>query len=104
MDNVYTLLAILIGITLRLVIPVLITVMAVFFLRKLDDRWQSEGELAPLSLKKPECWKINNCPPALLKTCPGFLSPLPCWQARRMPNGYLREECFNCKIFRSAPV
>jgi hypothetical protein len=104
MDNVYTLLAILTGVTLRLVIPILITVVAVFFLRKLDAHWQSEGKLAPLSVKKPECWKINNCPSALLKTCPGFLSPLPCWQARRLPNGYLRDECFKCKIFRSAPA
>jgi hypothetical protein len=104
MDNIYALFAILIGVVLRLVIPICITILAVSLLRKLDANWQSEGKSAPLSVKKPECWKFNNCPPALRKTCPGFISPLPCWQAMRLPNGYLRDECLNCKIFRSAPA
>lgn len=104
MDNVYAMFALLIGVALRLVIPILITVLAVFFLRRLDAHWQSEGKFVPLSVKKPECWKINNCPPELRKTCPGGLSPLPCWQAMRLPNGYLQDKCFDCRIFRSAPV
>jgi hypothetical protein len=104
MDNVFALFAILMGVILRLVIPILITVLAVFFLRKLDAHWQSEGESAPLPVKKPECWKINHCPPALRKGCPGYLSPLPCWQAKRLPNGYLQTECLDCKIFRLAPA
>jgi hypothetical protein len=104
MDNVYAVFAVLVGTALRLVVPILITVLAIFFLRKLDARWQSEGQTAPLAVKKPECWKTKNCPPALLKTCPGCLSPLPCWQARRLPNGYLRQECLDCRLFRSAPV
>jgi hypothetical protein len=104
MENVYALIAILMGVALRLVIPILITVLAVFLLRKLDAHWQSEGKMAPLYVKKPECWKINNCSPTLRKTCPGYLSPLPCWQAMRLPNGYLREKCLDCKIFRLASV
>ena len=104
MDNAYTLFTLLLGVAIRLAIPALITLVAAFFLRRLDDHWQSEGKLVPLSIKKPECWKINNCPPALLETCPGYRSPLPCWQAMRLTNGYLREECLGCKVFRSAPA
>jgi hypothetical protein len=104
MNNVFDLLTILIGVALRIVIPSLITVLAVFFLRRLDARWQSEGKASPLLVKKPECWKINKCSPALRKNCPGYLSPLPCWQARRLPNGYLRNECLDCKIFHTAPI
>jgi hypothetical protein len=104
MDNVYALFAILIGAAVRLIIPILITVSAVFLLRKLDAHWQAEGEMAPLSVKKPECWKINNCSPSMRKSCLGYLSPLPCWQARRLSNGYLRNECLDCKIFRTAPA
>lgn len=104
MDRAYAVFVVLAGVALRLVIPFLITVLAVFFLRLLDSRWQSEGNKAALPVKKPECWKINNCSPALLKTCPGYLSPFPCWQAMRLPNGYLRDKCLDCKIFRSAPA
>lgn len=104
MDNVYTIFTILIGVALRLVIPILITLLAAVFLRRLDAHWQSEGKFVPLSINKPECWKIKNCPPESRETCAGYLSPLPCWQARRLPNGYLRDECFDCKIFRLAPA
>jgi hypothetical protein len=104
MTNIYDLFAVLAGVALRLVIPLLITGLAVFFLRRLDKRWQSEGIDRPLLVKKPECWKINKCSPALRKNCPGYLSPLPCWQAMRLPNRTLRNECLDCKIFRSAPI
>ena len=104
MENLNAFFAILIGAALRLIIPILITGLAIYFLRRLDAHWQSEGKFVPLPIKKPECWKINNCPPELQKSCPGYLSPLPCWQAMRLPNGYLPEKCFGCKIFRTAPA
>lgn len=97
-------LAIITGFLVRLAIPILVTLAAVYFLKRLDARWQSEGEVQPVSVEKPECWKINKCPPTQRETCPGYLSPLPCWQARRLPNGYLRSECLDCEIFRNAPI
>ncbi len=104
METLYALLAVIAGMVLRLVIPILITILAIYGLRKLDARWQVEAQTHPLPVKKPECWKINNCPPAKRKTCPGYITSLPCWQARRLVNGYLREECLTCAIFRKAPV
>jgi hypothetical protein len=92
------------GLFLRFGLPVLITVLAVYFLRKLDERWQKESESRLLPVEKPECWKTNRCAEEVRENCPGFLSPLPCWQARRLPNGYLRQECFTCPIFRGAPI
>lgn len=104
MEELRVLLAILIGIASRLAFPILITAIAVFFLRRLDARWQSEGQHAPVKVQKPACWEINGCPPARSAECPGRTSPLPCWQALRTDNGYLREECLGCAIFVKAPA
>ena len=89
---------------LRLALPVAITLVPVYFLRKLDARWQVEAELQPVFVQKPECWKIRGCSPEQLKDCVAFSSPLPCWQVFRLPNGYLNEECISCKVFIEAPV
>ena len=101
MSDFYRLMAILTGFVARIAIPVLFTALAVYFLRRLDARWQSEGRSTPA---KPACWETMGCAPERRKDCPGYLSALPCWQARRSANGYLREECLACKIFLKAPV
>ena len=97
-------LSVLAGFAIRLAVPILFTIIIVRILRGLDERWQSEGSNLPPPSDKPACWEIKECPPELRKDCAGFTSPLPCWQARRMPNGYLREECLGCKIFLGAPA
>ncbi len=97
-------LAVVIGVLLRLAIPVLLTIVIVQLLRIQDARWQQEAEQVPSLVEKPACWEINNCPADRRKDCPGYTSPLPCWQARRLTNGYLREECLSCKIFLKAPA
>ncbi len=97
-------LAVVIGVLLRLAIPVLLTIVIVQLLRIQDAHWQQEAEQAPALVEKPACWEIKNCPPDCFKDCAGYTSPLPCWQARRLTNGYLREECLSCKIFLKAPA
>ena len=104
MDQINTLFAILTGLALRLAIPILITALAVYFLRRLDEHWQVEGETIPMKIDKPECWKVTDCAPEERAVCPGYLSPLPCWQVKRLPNGYLREECLDCQVFRAMPA
>ncbi len=104
MNEIFSMLAILTGIAVRLVIPIFVTVLAVYLLRKLDANWQAEGQNIPDETRKPACWEIMGCSPARLKDCPGYASPLPCWQARRTSNGYLREECLGCKVFLKAPA
>lgn len=103
METITSLLAILGGLLLRLAIPVTITAGLITLLQKLDARWQVEA-LLPVLVEKPECWKIKGCPPEQAKNCIGASSPLPCWQAYRLPNGYLREECLSCKVFMDAPM
>lgn len=97
-------LAILSGLAVRLAIPILVTVLAVFALRRLDAGWQTEAQEIPVKADKPECWKTKACTPAQRKACPAVNSPRPCWQVFRLPNGYLREECLACHVFVQAPM
>lgn len=104
METIITLLPLCVGVFVRLAIPMAVTIVLVYFLRKLDARWQAEANHTPISIQKPECWKIKNCPPEQLKNCRALNSPLPCWQVFRLPNGYLSEECMTCKVFVDAPA
>ena len=106
MNDSYSLVAILIGLSLRLALPVAVTVLAVYFLRKLDSHWQDEAEqdLNQPAADKVKCWDLKDCPIEKRKSCPAPSSPQPCWQVNRLSNGYLREECLGCMIFRNAPV
>jgi hypothetical protein len=104
MIDVPSLLAVLAGIAARLIIPLVVTGVAVYFLRLLDARWQSEGRAVPAKIEKPACWEIMGCTAESRKTCPGYASALPCWQARRTENGYMRQECLACKVFLKAPA
>jgi hypothetical protein len=106
MEDSYSLVAILIGLLLRLALPVAVTMVAIFFLRKLDLHWQEQAEHEsnrPVG-EKVSCWELKNCPVEKRKGCPAPSSPQPCWQVNRLPNGYLQEECLDCVIFRNAPT
>lgn len=106
METLMTVLAVITGFVLRLAIPIAITAIAIYFLRRLDSRWQAEAEeqlLLPV-VEKPKCWEINGCSAEMRATCPGYSSQAPCWQARRKENGYLQDQCLGCDIFRKAPV
>jgi hypothetical protein len=104
MKEIYGVIAVLIGIAVRLVVPVLLTAVVVYLLRRLDAEWQREGKTAPIKVQKSKCWDTMHCPPERRKDCPGYVSELPCWQARRLSSGYLRNECLGCKVFLKAPV
>jgi len=106
MDTLAPLLAVITGFALRLAIPIAITAVAIYFLRRLDTRWQAEAEeqlLLP-AIEKPKCWEIHNCPPKNYQSCPGYHSKQPCWQAFRAENGYLQERCLGCDVLKKAPV
>jgi len=104
METVITILALIAGVLLRLAIPILGTAVLIYFLRRLDERWQTEVQPQPVSVQKLECWKVKGCSPAQQKNCIAASSPLPCWQVFRQPNGYLQEECISCKVFIDAPI
>ena len=103
MESITSLLAILTGFLVRLAIPIAVTALMIYFLRKLDSRWQAEAQI-PVIVEKTKCWEIKGCSPEQMKNCIAGQSSLPCWQVYRLPNGYLRDECISCEVFREAPV
>ena len=106
METVSAILAVTTGFALRLAIPIAITAVAIYFLRRLDTRWKVEAEKQhpqPV-VEKPKCWEINGCSAEIRATCIGYQSEQPCWQALRKENGYLQDRCLGCDVFRKAPV
>jgi hypothetical protein len=104
METLVSFLYIIVGLLLRLAIPILGTILLVYFLRKLDARWQAEAELHLEAMEKSECWKIKGLPSQQAENSEASKSKVPCWQVNRLPNGYLRDECLSCQIFTEAPA
>jgi hypothetical protein len=104
MEAITSLMTLLVGLLVRLAIPIVGTVILIYFLRKLDAHWQAEAQLPQIPVQKAECWKIKGCSPAQRQSCRAASSSLPCWQVFREPNGYLQETCLSCDVFVHAPV
>jgi hypothetical protein len=98
-------LALLLGLTVRLGLPLLVTLLVVIGLRRLDGRWQKEAELERNLLVRDEepCWKEQGLSMDEIKVRVSE-SGKPCWQIHRLSNGYLREACLDCEVFINAPA
>ena len=103
--------ALLIGILIRFGLPILITALVVWSLRRLDARWQAEIEerkiqsLDEVEVQKIQCWDLKNCAEIEREECVAYQNPaIPCWQQFRNGRGELREECLECEIFRITPI
>jgi hypothetical protein len=96
------------GIFLRLAVPIGVTALAVYALRRLDARWQADAEsyveTASPGATAPACWVLKDCPPASRRLCPVPNAKSPCWQVRRRPNGDLLTACLTCEVFLAAPL
>jgi len=106
MEIVPPVFSVVLGLVLRLIIPVVITLALVYFLRRLDARWQAEAEqllLLPV-VEKPKCWETCGCSVDERINCPGYQTNQPCWQAFRNEDGHLKERCLDCNVFRHAPA
>ncbi len=106
MENVYPFMAMLLGLVLRIGIPVFITVLVVLFLRWLDERWQKESvDQRVVTARNIRCWDIQRCSEQQRASCSAYAHPeVPCWQHFRDPEGALREQCLGCQVFLKAPV
>jgi len=105
MEALNTFLTLLIGLVLRLALPIALTIFAIYSLRRLDARWQSEAGRHPLKVvEKPKCWELKECTANQRQTCAAFKSTEPCWQVWRTSDGYLRTECLTCQAFVRAPI
>ncbi len=98
-------LAFVLGLLLRIGIPVAVTALIFSLLRRLDERWQKEARAIPVLSSQRPCWEIKGCTGEKRKNCPASAQPkVPCWQVFRTKNGLLREDCLGCDVFRQAPA
>lgn len=108
MEWLPTTFAMILGLLLRIAVPLIVTFLVVFFLKRLDERWKRETDVGAAQLVKPGnvgCWDINNCPEEKRARCKAYQNPdTPCWQVFRGENGRLQERCIGCDVFRHAPV
>lgn len=104
METFSSVLAIILGLLLRLAIPIVGTLSLIYFLRRLDARWQAEAQSTPVLTQRVECWKVRGCPEEQRSRCAVGSASLPCWQVLRQPNGYLQEKCLTCEVFTKAPL
>ncbi len=97
---------------LRLGVPLVITLLVGYLLRRLDAKWQAEAQMqlgaAPAQgpavpapaltrLAAQPCWIEKGCDEARRARCPAPKRPnIPCWLARRQAEGRLPAECYNC--------
>nr|MBI2904230.1 hypothetical protein [Chloroflexota bacterium] len=103
--------AVALALMLRFGIPLLITTVLVWALRRLDAHWQAEAEetwrmsLAAAAELRTPCWKTRQCSPEARAACPVYgRIDLPCWQLRRQATGRLPAACLDCVVFRNALV
>lgn len=105
---------ILLGVVLRLGVPLLLTAALVAILRKMDSRWAEEGQLSSevtettpdtaLLFPKLQCWVARQCPREMIEACPAYREAgRPCWQVFRDGKGRLQDACLICDVFRRAP-
>jgi hypothetical protein len=101
-----TILTFVIGLSVRIVLPVGLTLLVFFFLRRLDQRWQKEAlQLPVVSPGQKPCWEVRNCPEEKRSQCAAARQPkVPCWQVFRTRDGVMKENCLGCAVFRQAPV
>ncbi len=96
------------GLLLRIGLPIAVTALVIFFLRKMDNRWRVEAKqnlLVPVAGTSQPCWDVKNCSPEQRQKCAASKqSAVPCWQFYRSEQGILKETCLGCDVFRLAPL
>lgn len=105
MDTLNTFVVFLMGVGLRLIVPLALTALVVIVLHRLDARWQAEAKQEREMLLKNEmpCSKDQSISAEQIKQRLDS-GERPCWQTRRLSNGHLRDDCLTCDVFRDAPV
>lgn len=114
MEGIFGTLAVIGGLLLRFGVPIAITALLAWALRRLDARWQLEAErqqatqaaqVAPAYTPSTPCWQVNQCSHERRKECPAYADVhKPCWQHFRNGRGELPRRCLGCDVFKLAPV
>jgi len=103
------LLVLVVGLFLRIGIPIGITAFLILGLKRLDQRWQHEAEEERVKAAAPVgntgCWEVNHCSDEQKADCKAYNEPeRPCWQVFRGEDGCLQGKCLVCQVFRRAPL
>jgi len=112
MDEFIDILLVITGLLLRLGIPVVVTAILVYALRRIDQRWQNEAEqdvpseIGHIGLfSQIQCWITHSCPQENLDKCPAYQkNNKPCWQVFRDGSGELKQKCLDCPVFSTVPA
>lgn len=108
MEGADVILSVAVGIVVRFGVPISLTALAIFLLRKLDTQWQQDAEskgLVQVRAKNSGCWNAKNCPEEKRSKCKAFSNQdIPCWHQFRDNDGRLLEKCLGCDVFVQAPV
>ncbi len=94
-----------VGVALRLGIPVVLTIAVTWWLRRLDAQWQREARRPPEPSAPPVALggDLDSCPFASRAPRAAADQPdTPCWEAIRSETGDLQPACLNCPVFRNA--
>ena len=110
MDWLTTIISLIVGLVLRLGVPIVITILVISILHRLDEHWQAEAKAeasAALIFATADgkyVWDVASCTPEKRAKCLAANSNEPCWQIVRQPDGHLSEGCITCEVFQNAPV
>ena len=95
----------------RFGVPILVTVALIWLFSKLDKRWREQAEVVRAQavaqgiVPVVKCWLLNDCPEEAKAKCKAYNNQgKPCWQHFRTTDGYLKEDCLDCKVFKGTPV
>lgn len=108
---------------LRVGVPLLITLLIGYFLRRLDAHWEDElrgqalghprapgshgtrsagipAATAGVDIPGQPCWQLKDCDTASREDCPAGQQPgVVCWLARRELEGKIPMACYHCSLF-----
>ena len=113
MDGFLVTLYMILGLLLRVGVPIGVTLLIGWGLRRLDARWRAEAEAEKASInimlhttiwQQNPCWAAKNCSEEKRKTCPAYNQrEKACWEVNRA-NGSLSKQCQTCKYRKELPI
>ncbi len=93
------------GLLIRLGIPLAVTAAILAILYAFDKRWQKQAQALPVIPSGKPCWEVKGCSEEAKRNCPAAAQPnVPCWYVFRTRNGVMKEVCLECEVFRRAPA
>jgi hypothetical protein len=117
MDGIATVGGVFLGFLIRIGIPISLTILLSWLLRKLDAQWRDEAiGYKSEAISKAEqdiyftiwsrnpCWEVKNCSPEDRARCKAYLqAEKPCWEVFRV-NGSYSKSCAQCQYHKESLI